>query len=64
MKIYIVMNDRITYNESCLIVNALNTYYVEMKKAGLSKPSLENIENVSQKYEKLENQILDLRIKE
>lgn len=58
------MNDRLTYNESCLIVNALNTYYIEMKKSGLSKPSLENIINVSKKYEKLESQILNLRIKE
>lgn len=58
------MNDRLTYNESCLIINALNTYYIEMKKSGLSKPSLENIINVSKKYEKLESQILNLRIKE
>lgn len=59
------MNDRITYNESCFIVNAIDYYIASFKSnTAMSKESLNDYMNIKSKYEKLENQILNLRIKE
>lgn len=58
-------NDRITYQESCFIVNAMNYYIKDFKeKTLLSEASLKYYGEIIDKYCKLENQIMDLRIKE
>ena len=58
-------NDRITYAESCFIVNALEYYWATFKKeTSLSEESLNDYRKIIDKYCKLENQIMDLRIKE
>ena len=56
---------RISYNESCFIINAMNYYLAKFKmgECKLSKKSIEEYENIIRKYEKLEKQILSLEIK-
>lgn len=58
-------DDRINYPESCFIVNAMN-YYVGAfhKNTQLSEEAIEYYNKIIDKYCKLENQILELRIKE
>ena len=60
------MNDRITYNESCFIINAMNYYLARFKshECKLSDKAIQQYQNIIDKYEKLENQILNLRIKD
>lgn len=60
------MDDRLNYQESCFIINAMNYYLASFKihECNLFKESIEKYENIIKKYEKLENQILNLRIKE
>lgn len=58
-------DDRINFQESCFIVNAMNYYLGAFKnKTQISKESLEYYKKIIEKYTKLENQIMDLRIKE
>lgn len=57
-------NDRIDYPESCFIINAMNYYLGEFKsKTEMGEGSLEYYKKIIEKYTKLENQIMDLRIK-
>ena len=58
-------NDRINYSESCFIVNAMN-FYVEAfhKNTKISEEAREYHNKIIDKYCKLENQIMNLRIKE
>ena len=65
MEIQDFKNDRINYSESCFIVNAMN-YYVGAfhKNTQLSEEAIEYYNKIITKYCKLENQILNLRIKE
>ena len=59
------MDDRLSYSESSFIVNAMNYYLGEFhKNTKLSNDSLNDYKKIIEKYEKLENQILKLRIKE
>jgi len=59
------MNDRITYNESCFIVKAIDYYIASFKsKTTMSQESLNDYMNIKRKYEKLEPQILNLQMKE
>lgn len=55
--------DRISYNESCFIVNAMN-FYIGNFKAILNKSDIQYCNDIVKKYEKLENDILKLRIKQ
>ena len=65
MKLDKFYDDRINYQESCFIVNAMNYYLGAFKnKTQISKESLEDYKKIIEKYMKLENQIMDLRIKE
>lgn len=65
MEIENYYNDRINYQESCFIVNAMNYYLSAFKsKTDISEESLEYYNKIIQKYTKLENQIMKLRIKE
>lgn len=58
-------DDRINYQESCFIVNAMSYYLAAFKsKTDMSKESLEYYNKIIAKYTKLENQIMNLRIKE
>ena len=58
-------SDRITYPESCFIVNALEYYWATFKReTTLSQESLQDYRRIIEKYCKLEDQILNLRIKE
>ena len=58
-------NDRITYADSCFIVNAMEYYLGAFhKETKLREESLKDYRNIIDKYCKLENQILELRIKE
>ena len=58
-------NDRLTYADSCFIVNAMEFYWATFKKeTTLSEESLRDFRKIINKYCKLENQILELRIKE
>ena len=57
--------DRITYQESCFIVNAMNYYEKAFhENTQLSKEAREYHNKIIDKYCKLEDQILNLRIKE
>jgi len=67
--------DRINYNESCLIVNALNSYignYMKYLKevCNYKEEEIKEDNNIKffqktlKKYEKLEKDIMNLRIKE
>lgn len=65
MEIENYYNDRINYQESCFIINAMNYYLAAFKsKTDMSEESLEYYNKIIQKYTKLENQIMKLRIKE
>ena len=65
MRIEEEFDDRINYQESCFIVNAMNFYLGAFKsKTDMSEESLDYYKRVINKYTKLENQIMDLRIKE
>ena len=65
MEIQGFVNDRLTYADSCFIVNALEYYWATFKKeTSLSEESLNDYRKIIDKYCKLENQIMDLRIKE
>lgn len=65
MKLDKFYDDRINYQESCFIVNAMNYYLGAFKnKTQISKESLEDYKKIIEKYMKLENQIMDLRVKE
>lgn len=65
MRIENYYDDRINYQESCFIVNAMNYYVANfMKDTKLSKESAEYYNKIIKKYTALENQIMDLRIKE
>ena len=56
-------NSRISYQESCFIVNAMDLYIKEMKRHNcLSNEANEYYNNIINKYTKLENKIIDLRI--
>lgn len=58
-------DDRITYADSCFIVNAMEYYLGAFhKETQLSEASLKDYRNIIDKYCKLENQIMNLRIKE
>lgn len=58
-------DDRINYSESCFIVNAMEYYLGAFhKETKLSEESLRDYRKIIDKYCKLENQILELRIKE
>lgn len=58
-------DDRINYQESCFIVNAMNYYLALFKsKTDMSEESLDYYNKIIEKYTKLENQIMNLRIKE
>jgi hypothetical protein len=57
--------DRINYQESCFIVNAMNFYIAQFKEnTELSKESRQYYNSIIEKYIKLENDIMNLRIKE
>jgi hypothetical protein len=57
--------DRINYQESCFIVNAMNFYIEQFKEnTELSKESRQYYNSIIEKYIKLENDIMNLRIKE
>lgn len=65
MKLDKFYDDRINYQESCFIVNAMNYYIKDFhEKTLLSDESLEYYNKIIDKYCKLENQIMNLRIKE
>lgn len=58
-------DDRINFQESCFIVNAMNYYLALFKsKTDMSEESLDYYNKIIEKYTKLENQIMNLRIKE
>ena len=59
-----ILEDRISYNESCFIVNAMN-FYIDncYEKAILNETDIKYYKNIIEKYTKLENDILKLRIK-
>lgn len=58
-------DNRINYQESCFIVNAMSYYLAEfLSKTKMSKETEEYYNKIIAKYTKLENQIMDLRIKE
>lgn len=57
-------NKSLTYNESCFIVNALDNYINLFKNSKISAESIKDMELIKTKYEKLENQILLLTIKD
>lgn len=58
-------DDRINYQESCFIVNAMNYYASAFhENTQLSKEAKEYHNKIIDKYCKLEEQILNLRIKE
>lgn len=57
--------DRINYQESCFIVNAMNFYIAQFKEnTELNKESRQYYNSIIEKYIKLENDIMNLRIKE
>lgn len=59
------MGNKINYQESCFIVNAMNYYVGAFKSKNLlSKDELKYYDNIINKYCKLESQILKLEIKE
>ena len=59
-----ILEDRISYNESCFIVNAMNFYIGNCyEKAILNENDIKYYKDIVGKYEKLENDILKLRIK-
>lgn len=59
------MENKINYQESCFIVNAMNYYIKEFNKnTQLSKESSDYYNKIIYKYCKLEPQILKLEIKE
>lgn len=58
-----ICDNRINYQESCFIVNAMNYYMANFKEnTKLSQESKDYYNNIINKYCKLENKILDLRI--
>lgn len=58
-------DDRLNYQESCFIVNAMSYYLAAFKsKTHMCENSIKYYNNILRKYTKLENQIMDLRIKE
>lgn len=58
-------DDRINYQESCFIVNAMNYYTSNfLSNTKLSQESKEYYNKIINKYCQLENQILNLRIEE
>lgn len=58
-------DDRLNYQESCFIVNAMSYYLAAFKsKTDMSEEALKYYKKIIEKYTKLENQIMDLRIKE
>lgn len=65
MKLDNYSENKINYQESCFIVNAMN-YYIANFQANtqLSEESMQYYNNIITKYCKLENQILQLQIKE
>lgn len=57
--------DRINYQESCFIVNAMDFYIANFKATtNLSEEAIKYYKDIIKKYCKLENQIMNLRIKE
>lgn len=65
MRIENYSKNRINYQESCFIVNAMNYYIANFQtNTQLSKESMQYYNDIITKYCKLENQILQLRIKE
>lgn len=61
------MITKLNYNETSLIVNALDyyTHFCESSEnEDFKKRWKKNIYEVKEKFEKLENQILDLRLEE
>ena len=59
------MKNKISYQESCFIVNAMNYYIGAFKSKNLlNKDELKYYDNIINKYCKLEPQILKLEIKE
>lgn len=57
--------DRINYQESCFIVNAMDFYIAQFKEnTELSEESRQYYNSIIEKYIKLENDIMNLRIKE
>lgn len=58
-----VQDNRINYQESCFIVNAMNYYIANFKEnTKLSQESRDYYNNIINKYCKLENKILQLKI--
>lgn len=58
-------DDRINYQESCFIVNAMSYYLAAFKsQTHMCGNSIKYYNKIIEKYTKLENQIMDLRIKE
>lgn len=58
-----VQDNRINYQESCFIVNAMNYYMANFKEnTKLSQESRDYYNNIINKYCKLENKILQLKI--
>lgn len=58
-----IQDNMINYQESCFIVNAMNYYMANFKEnTKLSKESLDYYNNIINKYCKLENKILQLKI--
>lgn len=61
------MKTKLNYNETSLIVNALDyyTHFCESSEnEAFKKRFKKNIYDVKEKFEKLENQILDLELEE
>lgn len=59
------MKKSLNYNDTSFIVNAMNYYLADFKsKTVLSAESLNYYKEIIETFEKLENQILQLSIKE
>lgn len=61
------MKDRLTYEDTSMVVNALNyysTWCLKYENEDFQKRFTDRVNNVIEKFEKLEEQIMKLRIKE
>lgn len=59
------MKKYLTYQDTSFIVNAMNYYLTDFKsKTNLSKESMDYYQSIIDTFEKLENDILNLSIKE
>ena len=57
------MKKSLNYQDTCFIVNAMEYYLANFKdKTNLSKESLDYYREIIKTFEKLENQILNLKV--